>query len=241
MSKPTRFTKGISTNIVGTLLGDYPLPASISTGSNGMDVYTYTNDYDDLGSAASRTITGTSSTLAPADGVGGKAILTPGGASTVSTVARTNAGFQFVAGQRFWYNARLQTSGVGAGVITRFGVQHGNGANTTNDALYFTKVTGAAGGVNLVSTVATVATTLVTGVVASTAAATDIDVGFYYDGTDLLVFANDLLVARIASPTIGASGQTLTNTLLQPFFQITPVATETLTIDYELIACEVSR
>ena len=93
---------------------------------------------------------------------------------------------------------------------------------------------------NLVSTVGSTATTLVTGV-ATAVSDTYLDVGFYYDGTDLLVFANDALVARVANPTIGSSGTTLTNATLTPFFAITPVATETVTVDYALIAQEVSR
>lgn len=241
MTAPARFLKGISSNPVNSLLGDYPFLAPTSTGANGMSVYTYTNDYDDLGNTTSRVITGVSSTFALADGIGGYGLLTPGGATTVSTVARAAAGFQIIPGQRMWYVARLMTSGVGAGVITRFGLQHGTGANTTNDALYFTKLTAAGGQIDLVSTVATVATTLVSAVVPATVAATFVDVGFYYNGTDLLVFANDALVARITAPTIGASATTLSNATLQPFFQITPAATETLTIDYEMAAQEVSR
>jgi hypothetical protein len=241
MSVPTRLTKGISTSIKGTITGDLPFPDPFHTGSGNFDVYAYVNDYIDIGTTTLNTITGTSSTFNLTNGTGGIALLTPGGASTVSTVARAFTSCQFISGQKFWYVARVASSGVGAGVITRFGLQNGTGANTTNDSIYFTKVTGASGGVNLVSTVATVATTLVTGVLASTTAAGWVDVGFYYDGTDLLVYANDLPIARIANPTIGASGQTLTNTALTPFFQITPTATDTLSIDYVMAAQEMSR
>lgn len=241
MSKPTRFTKGVSTSPVGALLGDYPFPSFISTGSNGFDVYTYHNDYNDLGSAASRTITGASSAIAPAHGIGGWATLTPGGITTVSTVSRTAESIQFVAGQKVWYVGRFMFSGVGSGVLARFGLQYGVVASTTNDGIYFSKLTAAAGQIDLVSSVGTTATTLVANVIPVTAAATWVDVGFYYDGTDLLVFVNDAMVARVASPTIGTSATTLTSHLLSPFFQITPVATETMTVDYELAACEVAR
>jgi hypothetical protein len=57
----------------------------------------------------------------------------------------------------------------------------------------------------------------------------------------LLVYANDQLVARVSNPTIGASGTTLTSTVLTPFFQITPVATETMSIDYVMAAQEMTR
>ena len=242
MAKPTRYPKGISTAVVGSLMGDFPLPDPFHTSSTaGKQVYVYANDYVDLGNAASRTITGTSSTFALADGIGGWALVTPGGTTTTTTVARTAAAHQFVSGSKFWYVIRLKTSAVGAGVITRFGLQNGSGANTTNDAIYFTKPTAAGAGISLVSTVATVATTLASNVISSTTADTFVDVGFYYDGKDLLVYANDALVARVESPTIGASGTTLSNTLMQPFVQITPTATDTMTVDYVMAAQEVSR
>ena len=68
-----------------------------------------------------------------------------------------------------------------------------------------------------------------------------IDVAFYYNGNDLLVYSSDVLVARVPSVTIGASGTTLTNVLLTPFIQITPTATDTLTTDYVFAAQETTR
>ena len=94
--------------------------------------------------------------------------------------------------------------------------------------------------VNLVSTVSSTATTLVTGV-ATAVADTWLDLSLYYNGTDLLVYSNGDLVARVESPTVGSSGTTLTNALLAPVFQITPTATDTLTIDYVLTAQELTR
>lgn len=242
MANPSRLTAGLATVPATKPLGMYPFPDPFHTSGNpNFGTFSYVNDYTDIGTTTLNTITGTSSTFSLTTGVGGVALITPGGASTVTTVSRAFPSFQFVAGQKFWYLTRLQTSGVGAGVITRFGLQVGTGANTTNDSIYFTKVTGASGGINLVSTVSTVATTLVTGVVAATTAATYVDVGFYFDGTDLLVYASDVVVARIAGATIGSSGTTLSNGVMNIFNQITPVATETMSIDYVLSAQELAR
>ena len=94
--------------------------------------------------------------------------------------------------------------------------------------------------IDLVSTVNSTATTLVTGV-ATAAAATWVDLGLYFNGTDLLVYANSQIVARVSAPTIGSTGTTLTNALLGPVFQITPVATDTLSADFVLAAQEVLR
>lgn len=237
MGSPTRYTNGVSTQTVGTLMGDYPLPDPFHTGSSsGTDVYTYSNDFNDLGNAASRTVTGASTTFALVDGVGGIGRLTPGGATTASAIYRTAASFQFVAGQKFWFVHRVKYSAVGAGITGYFGVIK-TGATTTDSLLFKLATTGV---LSLVSTVNSTATTLVSQV-ATVTGGSWVDVGFYYNGTDLLVFANDALVARVASPTIGSTGTTLTNALLTPITQITPAATETVDIDYALVACEVSR
>jgi uncharacterized radical SAM superfamily protein len=66
-------------------------------------------------------------------------------------------------------------------------------------------------------------------------------VGFYYDGTDLIVYSSDAMVARVAAPTIGASATTLTNALLNVAFNVVPTATDTLSVDYVLAAQETSR
>ena len=81
---------------------------------------------------------------------------------------------------------------------------------------------------------------MVTGV-ATAAAATWVDLGWYFDGTDLLVYVNSVIVGRVAAPTIGSSATTLTNAILGPVFQITPTATDTLTVDFVLTAQELSR
>ena len=80
----------------------------------------------------------------------------------------------------------------------------------------------------------------VTGV-ATAAAATWVELGFYFDGTDLLVYSNNAMIARITAPTIGTTGTTLTNALITPVLQITPTATDTLTVDFLGTAQEVTR
>jgi len=219
-------------------MGDYPLPDPFHTGgSSGKDVSYYQNDFLDIGAAASRTITGASTTFALADGVGGLGVLTPGGAAVASSVYRTAAGFQFISGNKFWFVHRIKYSSVAGNVSFFFGVIK-TGATAT-DSLLFTKAA-ASTTLALVSKVNNVATTLVANLM-TVADDTYIDVGFYYTGKDLLVFVEDKLAARVENVTIGSSGTTLTNAALTPIFQITPVATETVTIDYALIAQETTR
>ena len=240
MGAPSRFLSGVATVDAQYPLGNYPFPDPFHTsGSAGLDVVSYSNDFFTVGSTTlDWTITGTSSTFAITDGVGGVALITPGGTTTTTTVAGTHSGFQFVAGNKFWYLCRIKASAVSGTKAFTFGLQKGN-AGTNTDGIYFTKAASSTS-LNLVSKVNSTATTLVTGV-ATAAADTYLDVGFYYDGTDILVYSADGAVARITAPTIGSTGTTLTDALLTPFFQVVPTATDTLSIDYVLSAQETTR
>ena len=237
MSNPTRFLSGVATTPASTPLGNYPFPDPLHTsGSVGKDVVTYLNDFMDLGNSASRTITGVSSTFALVDGVGGIGILTPGGTTTASSIYRTAASFQFIAGNKFWFVQRTKYSAIGTGITGYFGVIKTGGATT--DSLLFKLA--ATGVVSFVSTVNNVATTLLTTVLTATSGGW-IDVGFYFDGTDILVYNSDVVVGRVSGASVGSASTTLTNALLTPITQITPAATETVSLDYALIAQETAR
>jgi hypothetical protein len=236
MGYPTNLTFGISTVPQEDPLGMYPLPDPFHTSSDpGLHVFTYSNDYVDLGNTASRTLTG-SATFALVDGLGGIGKLTPSGATTAASCYRTAAAFQFISGNKFWYLARLKYSAVGTGITGYFGMIKTGGATT--DSLLFKLA--ATGVISFVSTVGSTATTLVS-TVTTAVSDTYIDVGFYYNGTDLLVYAGDSLVGRVANVTVGSSGTTVTDAALTTVFQITPAATETISIDYELAAQEMTR
>lgn len=238
MGYPTNLPFGISTVNTQTPLGMYPLPDPFHTTANaGFDVSTYANDFYGIGSTTlDWTISGSSSTFTATDGVGGIALVTPGGTTTATAVYQAAKGFQFVSGQSFWYQCRIKASAVSGTKSFYFGLRAGSSAN---DGLWFAKAASSTS-LNLVSTVGSSATTLVTGVT-TVAADTYVDVAFYYDGTDLLVYSDHALAARVTAPTIGASATTLTNALICPVFQITPTATDTLSIDYVFAAQEMVR
>lgn len=236
MGYPTRLTFGISTVDSIKPLGNYPMPDPFHSSSNvGLSTATYAEDFFSVPSSV-WTITGVSSTFAGTDGLGGQAIVTPGGATTATAVYLAKSGIKFSSGASFWYACRIKASAVSGTKAFYFGLRAGASAN---DGLWFSKAASSTS-VNLVSTVSSTATTLVTGV-ATAAADTWLDLALYYNGTDLLVYSDGNRVARIESPTVGASGTTLTNALLAPVFQITPTATDTLTIDYVLTAQELTR
>ena len=241
MSNPTRLYSGLSTAYPNEPLYSFPFLDPFHTGSTqALGSSTYTNDFNTL-IGTDYTVTGTSSTFALTPGIGGQALLTPGGTTTATSAYKNGTFYQFVAGNRSWFTTRFQVSAVAGNVSFYVGLQKGS---AVTDGLWFAKAA-ASTSINLVSTVNSTATTLVTGV-ATAAAATWIEVGFYYDGTDIIVYSGSSTVtmgpiARISAATIGASGTTLTNAVLSPVFQITPTATDTLTTDFVLAAQEVLR
>jgi hypothetical protein len=242
MSAPTRFLSGVATVSSAQPLGNYPFPDPFHTsGTTGLDVVSYANDFFNIGSTTlDWTIVGTSSTFATTNGLGGVALVTPGGTTTTTTVAMAHSGFQFAAGQKFWYLCRIKMSAITSTKAFTFGLQKGAGATgSATDGLWFTKPASSTS-LNLVSVVDSTSTTLVTGVT-TVAADTYVDVGFYYDGKDLIVYSADAPVARISAPTVGTTATTLTNALLNVAFNVVPTATDTLSIDYVLAAQETIR
>ena len=236
MSNPTRLYSGLSTAYPSETLYSYPFPDPFHTGSTqSLGSSTYTNDFNTL-IGTDYTVTGTSSTFALTSGIGGLAILTPGGTTTATSAYKNGTFYQFVAGQRSWFTTRIKASAVAGSVSFYVGLQAGS---STNDGLWFAKAASSTS-INLVSTVNSTATTLVTGV-ATAVAGTFVELGLYYDGTDIIVYVNSTVVARVSAPTIGSTSTTLTNALLGPVFQITPTATDTLTTDFVLAAQEVLR
>ena len=235
MSNPTRFSNGVSTNDAQYLWGNYPLPAPFtSSGSSLTGVAEYANDF--VSSVAEYTVSGSSSTFALTAGNGGLAILTPGGTTTATAAYKTASNVAFVAGNQLWFNTRFKASAVSSTKSFYVGLRAGSSAN---DGIWFSKAASSTS-VNLVSVVNSTSTTLVTGV-ATAAADTYLDLGFYYNGTDILVYSGDTMVARVSAPTIGSSGTTLTSANLGPVMQITPTATDTLTVDYIAASVEVTR
>jgi hypothetical protein len=232
MSNPTRFSNGVSTNDAQYLMGNYPLPSPFtSSGSRLTGVAEYANDFTE--SVAEYTVTGSASAIALADGNGGIAVLTPGGTTTATAAYKTTSNVAFVAGNGLWFSTRIKASAVSGNKAFYVGLR--NGSATTN-GLWFAKAA-ASTSINLVSTVASTATTLVTGV-ATAVADTYLELGFYFDGLDLLVYNNNQLVARVSAPVIGTN---IPSVNLGPVMQITPTATDTLTVDYISASVEVTR
>lgn len=236
MGNPTRLQAGLSTAYSNEVFYNYPLPDPFHTGSTAaLGSTSYINDFNTL-IGTDFTVTGTSSTFALGNGVGGVGVLTPGATTTATAAYKNGQSFQFIAGNRFWYTTRFKVSAVAGSVAYYVGLRAGS---ATTDGLWFAKAASSTS-INLVSTVNSTATTLVTGV-ATAAADTYVELGLYYDGTDLLVYSGNTLVSRVSAPTIGSTSTNLTNALLGPVLQITPTATDTITVDFIGTAQEVTR
>jgi hypothetical protein len=241
MSNPTRLYAGLSTAYSNEPLYSFPFPDPFHTGSTqNIGSSTYTNDFNTL-IGTDYTVTGTSSTFALASGVGGLATLTPGGTTTASAAYKNGQFYQFIAGNRAWFVCRFKTSAVAGNISYYVGLRNGSSAT---DGIWFSKAA-ASTAINLVSTVNSTSTTLVSNVITAVAD-TFMELGFYYDGTDLICYSGYSSTdmgpdARVSAVTIGSTGTNLTNALLAPVFQITPVATDTLTADFVLACQEVTR
>jgi hypothetical protein len=241
MSNPTRLYSGLSTAYPNEPLYSFPFPDPFHTGSTqNIGSSTYTNDFNTL-VGTDYTVTGASSAFALASGVGGLATLTPGGTTTASAAYKNGQFYQFVAGNRSWFTCRFKVSAVAGNVSFYVGMRNGSSAT---DGIWFSKAA-ASTAVNLVSTVNSTSTTLVSNVITAVAD-TFMELGFYYDGTDLICYSgyssSDIGPdARVSNVTIGSTGTNLTNALIAPVFQITPTATDTLTTDFVLACQEVTR
>lgn len=241
MSAPSRFLSGVATVPATQPLGSFPFPDPFHTsGSSNLDVVTYSNDFFELGNSSAYTLSGGGAVAlgVGAAGVGGTEVLTP---ASATACAKTRAGtaFSFTQGNKFWYLKRIAPSAV-AGVMSMFfGLNTANAAITA-DGIYFRK---AASQLNLdLVSVINGTTTVLAAAVTTVAAGVYLDVGFYYDGTDILVYVNNVFKVRISNVTVGATNAfTVTNAYLSSVVQITPVATETLTTDYVLVANEIVR
>jgi hypothetical protein len=230
MGVPTRFTYGSTTVPKGAPLGSYPMRDPFHSSSDtGYGVAEYSTDFMTV-STGDFTVSGSGSSLAVTSGLGGLAILTPGGATTATSAFKTGTAFGFVAGQKMWYTTRLKVSAT-TGTFTAGLASAGTSAT---DGIWFAN---SGTSINLVSRVSSTSTTLVSNV-ATIAANTFIELSFHFDGTDLLVFVNGNLVSRLTSPTVGSG---LSSALVAPIFTDTPTATETMTIDFVLAAEEISR
>lgn len=256
MTNPTRFTSGLSTAPSWHPLGNYKRPNPFFTADYFTDFMTY--------AAGDWTVTTSTGSTALAAGLGGKVVqTTSAGANDIQANLKNPAAFAFTAGNQFWFMWRGQYDNQLAAL--QIGVQAGGTAFAPTDGVYFTKA-GATGVVNLNIRKASVSTVVaMTGL--TMAAATDYILAFYYDGKtvnpSLQAFAGPASstaratsadtfnsVSAYFNSMIAAGGPNPTNVLTNlPIVNVAPIigvqastaAIRTMTSDYLLASCEVTR
>ena len=231
MSNPTRFRNGLSTQAPDDLMANYPVPDQVRTGKlPNVRVCSYSNDFNTL-IGTDFTVSGVGTpTFALGTARGGVAVLSTANVASDSAIALKNGtSFGFVSGSRSWYVTSVAVSDV---VNSTVDVGMADAAALT-DGITFHMAPG--GVVSLVAHAAGVSTTLVP-TVTTLVSNTQTELGLYYNGTDLLVYVNNGLVARV-------SNLTMSTALITPVFSIitSNAVAQTLTIDYVTVAEEETR
>jgi hypothetical protein len=219
MASPTRFPAGVSTQAIGSTLGQYPLPDPTDLSVDFEDFFQYV--------AGDWTVTNTSSyqTIGLVTGNGG-IISTTGGASSVTgnigAIQANPLNFNIATNtitatapptQVAWfYTAFKATTAINDQL--QVGVASSIAALTPTDGIYFNKAAGSTaitfvvrkGSASLAATAYSSGTTTV----ATLVNATFIKLGWYYDGKgNIDVFVND---AKVCSVDVGASTGTMVAT-----------------------------
>lgn len=213
MAAPSRFPNGVTTVAVNTNLGMFPMPdpSEVVVCFNDFNQYvagdwtvTNTTSHDTIGLVAA------SSTI-PAGGVLG---IVAGGSTTTSDIGaiQTNPlNFYFSSTQPVWFYAHLNTLNASNEQIL-LGITSSNATLAPSDGIYFNK---AAGGATVDFVVRKSSTSTTQSAIATLTAATNVELGFYYNGKDAVdVFVNEVKVysqtvltnlptATALGPTIG--------------------------------------
>jgi hypothetical protein len=219
MASPTRFPAGVSTQAIGSTLGQFPLPDPTDISVNFEDFFQYV--------AGDWTVTNTSSyqTIGLVVGNGG-IISTTGGASSVTgnigaiqsnplnfNIATNTTTATAPPTQQAWFYTAFKAT-TAANNQLQVGVASSIAALTPTDGIYFNKAAGSAaitfvvrkGSASLAATAYSSGTTTV----ATLVDATFIKLGWYYDGKgNIDVFVND---AKVCSVDVGTSTGTMVAT-----------------------------
>ena len=229
MGSPVRFTFGATTVASDKPLGQLPVQDPVHSGSAAdLAVQVFSDDFHVLSSSWGLTGVGTPTAALGSD-QGGAVVLTTTTTSADSALL-TLAGkaFKFVSGQKAWGCFRVKLGDASASSML-VGLAD---AAAPDNGLYFSKASGSTT-VNLVAEVATVQTTIAAGV--KTANTSYMELGWYYNGSELQVFVDGVLKTRVTP--------TLPTVVLTPVLQVVTgaAAAKTLTVDFAVVSDELAR
>jgi hypothetical protein len=203
------------------------------TPPNPFDVHQYFNDFDAY-TAGNWTITETGSgSRALADGVGGLLLITNAAADDdANFFQKTGESFKFQSGKRLWFEMRFQVNDATESDIVA-GLQITDTSPlAVTDGVYFLKADGAATADFVVMKNSTATTA---SAVATLADATNIVLGFYYDGSTAVKYYVNRVYTGSSVLTNLPDDEELT---ISFGIQNGAAAAKTMTVDYILAAQE---
>lgn len=171
---------------------------------------------------------------------------TTAGASDATFLQKPSASFKLVAGKQAFFKARIKQSDATNSDIYAGMIQTSATPLAANDGLYFFKATGAKTWV-LRSSIGGVNTDLSLPASLVAADATYVEVGFRFDGTNVLAYFNSQIGTAAFDPTVNnrshvavLTAPSLTAVLLTPSFGIRngAAAIKTMSVDYVLASFE---
>jgi hypothetical protein len=220
----TRFPNGLTTAAKSQPLGEFILP-------DVTKAHVYFEDFDTY-TAADWTITDIgAATQALTDGDGGLLLITNAAADNDSSFSqKVGESFLMEAGKKAWFEAKFQVSDATQSDFV-MGLQITDTAPLdVTDGVFFIKNDGAAT-VDFVVEKDNTATT--TAAVATVADATDIRLGFYYDGVDQITIFVDGVAVGSSVTTNLPDDEALT---ISYGIQNGEAAAKSMTVDYLLAA-----
>ena len=237
MVSPVRYTAGVSTAAKGSALSNYPAP-------DPMKVFTYSNDFDNyVAGDWTVTVVGVTPTAAITDGAFGRLLLTTTGADNDGIqLQKVGEAFLPIAGKKMWFKTKFQLSdatqsdflfGIAVTDTTAI-VAAGDGVT---DGIFFQKDDGAATVDLYCQKDTTTGQTSATSI-ATVVDATDIELGFEYDGgTDIKYFVDGVHKGTLSLST-AAGFLPDTECRVTMAFLTGAAAVKTCNIDYVFAAIE---
>ena len=188
---------------------------------------------------------------APANGVGGRVLFTTNtstpAAGDIASIQVDSACVQYSAAKKLAFLTRLQLADVTNSAMLAGVIQKTTTPFTVTDGIYFSKATGTTNlTVNVMASSVVIATTTLTGLLTN---ATDVDLGFTYDGRgSLLIFAGAGLLGQkpnqntaTLGPVARLTPASFPTALLTPTLSLQSGTATSKTMNADLLYASVER
>ncbi len=237
MASPVRYPSGVNTSVKGTALSNYPEP-------DPTKVFTYWNDFDNY-VAGDWTVTAVgASTAAMTDGAFGRLLLTTAGAENDGVqLQKVGEAFLPIAGKKMWFKTKFQISDATEsdflfGIAVTDTAAIAAAGDGVTDGIFFQKDDGSTS-VTLYCQKDTTTGQTSAASVATIVAATDIELGFEFDGVSAIkYFVDGVHKGTLSLTTSPAAFLPDTETRVTMAFLTGAAAAKTASVDYIFAAIE---